>query len=339
MRLRTVLKVGFTYNIEKPRTAEDPFDLNAEFDSPRTLLGIKKALVAEGHEVICIEANESIYQKLLKFKDEIDIIFNIAEGFSGDSRESIFPIFFEFLNLPYTGSGPETLSITLNKHAVKKIWKLKGIPTPSFQTIFNLEGLENFSLEFPVIVKPVHEGTSKGIHNDSYIDNYEDLEKKVAYLLNEYNQEVIIEEFIDGREFTVSILGNEPNIVFPPSEIDFSHLPDHLLHFCSYEAKTDYDHPEATICPAHLSETEENQLKKIGLAAYKSVNCRDFGRCDMRMDYKGNIYVLEINPLPGISSDPEVNHSFPKAGAVYGYNYTTLINQILNNALERYNLL
>ncbi|MFX1294295.1 MAG: ATP-grasp domain-containing protein [Promethearchaeota archaeon] len=330
--------VGFTYNMEHKRARDDPFDINAEFDSPRTILGIKNALELGGHKVFSIEANKLIYKKLLRLKEKIDIIFNIAEGYSGDSRESIYPIFFEQLNIPYTGSNPATLSITLNKDAAKKVWMSQRIPTPKFLTVNSLNDLKDFDLKFPVIIKPVHEGTSKGIMNDSYVENIPDLKKKIRYLLINYKQNAIIEEFIHGREFTVCILGNNNYTVFTPVEIDLSYLPEHLHQFCSYEVKMEYDRFDNTLCSPKITLEEEKALKNIGLKAYKAVKCRDFGRCDMRMDYEGNIYVIEINPLPGISSDPQVNHSFPKAAENHGFTYTTFINEILNTALKRYGM-
>ncbi|MFX1452064.1 MAG: D-alanine--D-alanine ligase [Promethearchaeota archaeon] len=326
-------KVGFVYNVDRTGGLED-----AEFDSPETLMGIKNAIEDGGHEIICIEADQQIYNNLYGLKDKIDIIFNIAEGFFGDSRESIFPIFFELLGIPYTGSGPETLSLGLNKDAAKKVWISHKIPTPRFQTFTKIEELKDFNLNFPVIIKPVHEGTSKGITNDSYVENFQDLEQKVKFIIKTYKQEADVEEFVNGREFTVGVLGNDPYIILPPVEIDFSYLPPHIHHFSSYEVKTTYDKPDSTVCPANITPNEEKKLQKVALEAYKKLNCRDFGRCDMRMDNKGKVYVIEINPLAGISFDPEVNHSFPKGAMTYGFTYSEMINEILNNALKRYGM-
>ena len=325
--------VGFSYNFDRTRK-----EWEAEFDTLKTLIGIKKALEELGHRVICLVADKNFYAKLLQFKDEIDIVFNIAEGFSGNSRESIFPIFFELLDIPYTGSGPDTLSITLNKDATKKICKVHGISTPSFQTFSNLKELKDFDLKFPVIVKPVHEGTSIGISNDSYVENLNDLKRKIRNINENYNQEAEVEEFINGREFTVGILGNDPYIILPPVEQDFSYLPSHIHPFYSYEVKTKYDRPEYTICPAKITKEEEDKLKKIANKAYKITKTRDFGRCDMRMDDQGNVYLLEINPLCGISGDLIENHEFTKSAISHGFTYTEMINEILNNALKRYDM-
>jgi D-alanine-D-alanine ligase len=331
-------RVGFSYNLERKRNSDDPFDLNAEFDSPRTINGIKNALEEGGNEVICIEADSHIYKNLLRLRDEIDIIFNIAEGFSGDSRESIYPIFFELLGIPYTGSDPATLAITLNKDTSKQIWASDGVPTPRFMTISSVKELKKFNLRFPVLVKPVHEGTSKGIMNESFVENRNNLRKMVQFIVDSYDQDAIIEEYIDGREFTVSILGNNHYAVFTPVEIDLGYLPENLHRFCSYEVKMEYDRPDNTVVPSDITPEEESKPKEVALAAYKAVNCRDFGRCDLRMDSEGNVYVLEINPLPGISSDPEVNHTFPKTAQYHGFTYTEIINEILRTALRRYRM-
>lgn len=327
--------VGFVYNVDRKGTLEE-----AEFDSPKTLFGIKEAIEEGGHKVICIEANKEIFRKLLDLKSKIDIIFNIAEGYYGDSRESIYPVLFEFLGIPYTGSSPATLSVKLNKDASKKIWISKNILTAKFQTFEHIEDLKNFNLNFPVIIKPVHEGTSKGIFNDNLVDqdHFEDLKSKVKYIIETFAQAADVEEYIEGREFTVGILGNDPYITFPPVEIDYSYLPEGIHHFSSYEVKTTYDRPDSTVCPANITQEEEKKLQSVALEAYKALRCRDFGRCDLRMTEEGEVYVIEINPLAGISPDPEVNHSFPKGAVTYGFTYTEMINEILNNALKRYNM-
>lgn len=325
--------VGFCYNYDRGR-----FEWEAEFDTKKTLVGVKTALEEGGHNVICLEADKDIYKRLRQHKDEIDIIFNIAEGFNGDCRESVYPALFEFFDIPYTGSSPDTLAISLNKDATKKLCKLNSIPVPNFQTFGSLDEIKDFNLNFPVIVKPVHEGTSRGIHQDSYVENFEQLEKKVKEMNEDYNQEAQVEEFIHGRECTVGILGNDPYIILPVVEEDFSYLPQEIHPFYSYEVKTKYDNPQYTICPARVTKKEENALKDAAFTLYKLLKVRDFGRCDMRIDKKGHIYVLDMNPLCGISGDPIENHEFTKSALYYGFTYTEMINEILNNALKRYDM-
>ncbi|HUX99063.1 MAG TPA: ATP-grasp domain-containing protein, partial [Candidatus Deferrimicrobium sp.] len=295
------LIIGFTYNVEKKPSEGEAIDKYAEFDSPDTIEHIQSALETSKHKVIPIEADRNALDILVNTK--LDVIFNIAEGLQNNvDRESIFPAIFEFLGIPYVGSDPLCLAITLDKPAAKKVWLLNGIPTAGFQIIEKIEDLEDCNLSFPILVKPSHEGTSKGIFNDSYVENKKALREQVEKTLREYQQPVIIEEFIEGREFTVTVIGNkEPYEVLPPVEISFEGLPEQAKHFCSYEVKTIWDDPKSTVCPANITPEQEKKLQMTALNAYKAVKVRDFGRVDMRLDKNDNPYVIEINPLPGMS--------------------------------------
>lgn len=327
--------------MEKEPLPGESIDKYAEFDSMDTIEHIKIALESSGHKVIPIEATEDALDTLLNTR--LDVIFNIAEGFPDmEDRESVFPAIFEFLGIPYIGSDASCLALKLDKAAAKKIWKVKGIPTANFQIIKELEELTNLKLDFPIIVKPIHEGTSKGIFNDSLVENKKALYKIVKRVLKEYNQPAIIEEYIDGREFTVTIIGNkEPYEILPPVEISFESLPPGAKPFCSYEVKTIWDDPNSTVCPADITPEQEKKLKMTALQAYKAVKARDFGRVDMRMNKNSNEtpYVLEINPLAGMSYSPEVNHSLIKAAKAAGYEYNEFIVRLLNSGLERLGLL
>ena len=330
------LIIGFAYNVEKKPNADEAIDKYAEFDSPDTIKHIQEALESSrNYKVIPIEADENAIEKLLNSK--IDVIFNIAEGLqNNEDRESIFPAIFEFLNIPYVGSDALCLAISLDKPTAKKVWLQNKVPTPKFQIIEKLEDLEHFNLKFPVIVKPSHEGTSRGIFNDSYVEDLKALRTQVERVIVNYQQPAIVEEFIDGREFTVTIIGNQdPYEILPPVEISFEGIPEHAKHFCSYEVKTIWDDPDSTVCPANISPEQEMKLKNTALLAYKAVKARDFGRADMRLDKDDNPYVIEINPLPGMSYSPEVNHSMIKASKVAGYEYNAFINRLLNEGLQR----
>ena len=330
------LTIGFVFNIEKDPSMDEAKDKYAEFDSEDTIQHIISALGSTGHEVIRFEANKDLAIKLTETK--VDIIFNIAEGTqNSEGREAIFPAIFEFLKIPYVGSGPLALSLGHDKPTAKKIWLLKGVPTANFKTISSLDDLKDIKLNYPLIVKPSHEGTSKGIFNDSYIENYNELLKISEKRLKQYNQDLIIEEFIDGREFTVTIIGNsDPYEILPPVEISFENIPKEARAFCSYEVKTIWDDPDSTVCPANLTKEQELKLKDVALRAYKAINCKDFGRVDLRLDKNDNPFVLEINPLPGMSYSPEVNHSMIKAAKTAGYEYDKYIIRLLNEGIKRY---
>lgn len=334
------LVIGFTFNVEKTPLQGEPIDKYAEFDSLDTIEHIQMALESSGHQVIPIEATKDALDTLLNTK--IDVIFNIAEGFQNiEDREAIFPAIFEFLGIPHVGSDALCLAIKLDKATAKKIWASKGIPTANFQIIEKLEDLDDLKLKFPIIVKPIHEGTSKGIFNDSLVENREALSSIVERVLRDYNQSAIIEEYIDGREFTVTVIGNNPYEVLPPVEISFEGLPPEAKPFCSYEVKTIWDDPNSTVCPADITPEQEANLKAMAISAYKAVNARDFGRVDMRLNRNDNEtpYVLEINPLAGMSYSPEVNHSMIKAAKAAGYTYNEFIVRLLNSGLERIGLL
>ncbi|NHI93909.1 MAG: ATP-grasp domain-containing protein [Candidatus Lokiarchaeota archaeon] len=327
--------VGFTYNIEKAPDSGEEKDKYAEFDSEDTINHIISALESTGHKVIPIEANKDLLSKLLQHN--VDIIFNIAEGTqNSEGREAIFPGIFEFLNIPYVGSDPLTLALGLDKPSAKKIWMESGVLTAKFKILTKLEEIEGLDLNYPLIVKPAHEGTSKGIFNDSYVENIDQLKNIVKKRLEQYSQPLIVEEFIDGREFTVTVIGNsEPYEILPPVEISFDTIPKEARAFCSYEVKTIWDDPNSTVCPAKITKNQEKKLKEMALRAYKAIGCRDFGRVDLRLNKNDDPYILEINPLPGMSYSPEVNHSMIKAAKAAGYEYNKYIIRLLNEGIKR----
>ncbi len=337
------LIVGFTYNVEKQPMEGESLDKYAEFDSPDTIEHIKLALESTGYQVISIEADETALPKLFNLQKKLDVIFNIAEGFQNtEDREAIFPAIFEFLGIHYVGSDSSCLAIKLDKATAKKIWAVLGIPTARFQIIEKLEELNDLDLNFPIIIKPIHEGTSKGIFNDSVVENKESLNKIVERVLRDYKQPAIIEEFIDGREFTVTVIGNkEPYEILPPVEISFEGLPPEAKPFCSYEVKTIWDDPNSTVCPANITPEQEKKLQATALRAYQAVKAQDFGRVDMRMNKNDNEipYVLEINPIPGMSYSPEVNHSMIKASRAAGYDYNGFVIRLLSEGFKRLGLL
>ncbi len=316
-------------------------DLYAEWDTFETVDAVRRAL-AEKHNVTLIEADKFAYQKLQELKP--DIVFNIAEGMCGSSREAQIPAMLEFLQIPYTGSDPLTLSICLDKARTKEILSYYNIPTPHFTLISELSQLAGISTKFPSIVKPQHEGSSKGIFNSSIVRNFDELIEQVNFVLNNYNQPALVEEFLDGREFTVAILGNGKNLrVLPIVEIKFDTLPDNVNPIYSYEAKWIWDNSESPLnifeCPANISPALQNEIEEVCTKAYTIMRCRDWCRIDVRLDSKGKANIIELNPLPGILPKPEDNSCFPKAARTAGMSYNQLIQEVLNIALERYGIL
>jgi D-alanine-D-alanine ligase len=266
-----------------------------------------------------------------------DLIYNFCEMVEMNSQEEVFAAgLYELLRIPYTGSPPMTLGLCLDKAKTKTILSYYGIPTAKFE-IFKekLDGYRKINLNFPLIVKPLCEDASTGIDEKSVVYDIKELEERVGYILDFFKQPALVEEFIDGREINVAILGNNPPVVLPISEIDFSQLPSHLPKIVSYQAKwvpnTDYYEKTIPVCPAPLEPELESKVKEIALACYKIMGCRDYARVDMRIDKNGNPYVLEVNPNPDLAR----NAGFMRSASVYGLTPSETIVKIAELALER----
>jgi D-alanine-D-alanine ligase len=316
---------------------ESSTDLYAEWDTPATINAVRTAL-AEQHDVSMVEADEEAYMKIRDLRP--DIVFNIAEGLIGVSREAQIPAMLEMLRIPYTGSDPLTLAICLDKSRAKEIMAFHGIPTPDFRVISNQEELSTVNIPFPIILKPLHEGSSKGIFNNSVVNNHDELRNEAIRTLNRYNQPVLIEEYLSGREFTVAILGNGNNLsVLPIVEIKFDTLPSGVNPIYSFEAKWIWDRAEEPLeifsCPADISITLKEEIEKICRQAFTLLRCRDWCRIDVRLDGKGRPHIIELNPLPGILPNPDDNSCFPKAARAAGISYNQLIQTVLLLAAER----
>jgi len=326
--------VGLTYDLKKSYVLQedDPKDANAEFDVEATIDIIADALREGGNEVIKI----GNVNKLLKDIDNlsVDIIFNISEGLGGRNRESQVPIILEMKNIPYVGSDGLTQALTLDKVMAKKIMLQEGIPTPNFieiNKLINLNGQFNH-LKFPLIVKPRHEGSSKGISEKAKVDNSENLKERIDFVVNAYNQSALIEEFIRGSEFTVGLIGNDPVKVLPPVQIKIDgklNLGDNFYTFARITSdKLEY------VCPAQISQKLNKEISELALKAYKAVECRDFGRVDIRVSEEGKPFVLEINPLPSLSIDD----IFMTVAKELKISFPDMINMILDAALKRYGM-
>ncbi len=322
----------------QPQKAVDTY---AEWDTWETINAVRDA-IASKHHVIMIEANEDAYEKFRESKPQI--VFNIAEGFNGVSREAQVPAILDMLQIPYTGSDPLTLATCLDKARTKEILTYHRIPNAKFLLVYNIEQLKSESFSFPLMVKPVSEGSSKGIFTSSFVKNEDELKSEVERILGEYNQPALIEEFLPGREFTVAIIGNGIDAeVLPVVEIQYNDFPEDFIPIYSYEAKWILDTKENPLevfsCPAKINKELENNIKDTVLRTYNVLRCRDWSRIDVRLDRNGEPNIIEVNPLPGILPNPEENSCFPKAARAAGMDYNTMINRVLSSAAKRYNIL
>ena len=312
-------------------------DQYVEWDTMDTVNAVRRA-IEERYRVSMIEANTQAYHKLLEIRPFF--AFNMAEGLFGASRESQMPAMLEMLQIPYLGSDPLTLGICLDKSRAKEILAHYGIPTAPFTVIRSVNQLRDARVRFPAIVKPLHEGSSKGIYNSCVVRNSAELEREVMVTLATYDQPVLVEEFLPGREFTVAILGNGSSLqVLPIVEIMFDALPAGMNPIYSYEAKWVWDTIENQLeifgCPAKIDQRLQTEIETICRDAYRILNCRDWSRIDVRLDAHGRPHILEINPLPGILPRPEDHSCFPKAARAAGLTYNQLINTVLDIAMER----
>lgn len=320
------------------KTSEDTF---AEWDTWETINALRDALSVY-HNVFLVEANEDAFEKFRQQKP--DIVFNIAEGAYGVSREAQIPAMLDMLQIPYTGSDALTLAICLDKSRTKEILSYYKIPNARFLVADNINDLNENHFSYPLIVKPVSEGSSKGIFSSSFVSNPKELIDEVQRINSEYSQSAILEEFLPGREFTVAILGNGKDArTLPIIEIRYDKYPEGVKPLYSYEAKWILDTKDSEFevfdCPASLDKTLEDKIIKICLDTYKVLRCRDWSRIDVRLDKNGEPNIIEINPLPGIMPDPRENSSYPKAARAAGMTYEDMINSVLYEACKRYNLI
>jgi D-alanine-D-alanine ligase len=316
-------------------------DAFAEWDSPETIDAVERALSGLG-EVIRLEATADFPQALRDA--EPDIVFNMAEGLTGQNREAHVPAICEFYGIPYSGSDPFTLSLCLHKARTKQMLQFYGIPTARFalvETLAETKAVRRGNvLRYPIFAKPVQEGSSKGITEKNYVRDGDELLAVVAQLLETYEQPVLLEEFLPGAEFTCGVIGNGPNArVLPLVGMNFEALPEGALPIYGFEAKWIWDTPDSPLkifeCPARVKETLRESIEQITLRAYRALGCRDWSRIDVRLDAKGLPHIVEVNPLPGILPNPEDNSCLPKAAAAAGFSYDELIQSCVVAAAKR----
>ncbi|HEX4602194.1 MAG TPA: hypothetical protein VH116_12425 [Gemmatimonadales bacterium] len=335
------MRIGLAYN-QKPDLAsptEPPSsnDAFAEWDDPATIAAVEQALGFFGG-VIRLEADQFFPQKLALTRP--DLVFNMAEGLHGQNREALVPAICEYLNIPYTGSDPLTLALALHKGRTKEILAYRGVPTAPFACLEAVADVERVTLPFPVFVKPVAEGSGKGVFADNRCDGAGQLRERVAFLLERYAEPVLVETYLPGAEFTVAILGNGPQAYcLPVVGFDFSTLPPGAPPVYGYEAKWVWDRPDAPLaifeCPAPVPAGLSREIERTALEAYHALGCRDWCRVDIRVDRFGVPNVLELNPLPGIIPDPAMNSCFPKAARAAGIAYDELIQDVVRHAWRR----
>jgi D-alanine-D-alanine ligase len=322
---RTALRVGLAFNMKRI-DSHDGDDREAEYDAPETIDSIAKAIESHGHQVVRLEATAEFPRALMT--SGVDLVFNIAEGISGRNREAQVPNLCELLGIPYTGSDSATLSICLDKALSKRM--MRDIPTPQFQLLITgREKLRTF--KYPVIVKPNAEGTSKGITNKSVVDDEASVRQVARDIIERYGQPALVEEYVTGREFTVGLLGERRPRVLPPMEVIFLKGPARPVY--DYHCKQDWQNHVRYECPANLTKEEQRAIEKVCRATFMTLGCRDVGRVDLRLTPDGTFYVIEVNPLPGLTPDYSDLCLIANGARI---DYRSLIGDILSGAIKRF---
>jgi D-alanine-D-alanine ligase len=300
---------------------------------------VEKALQHKGYRTSLFNINGDI-GRLIKFieSEKPDLIFNLCESLKGEAiHEMHVAGIYELTGSSYTGAATLSLGTCLNKVLAKQILSANGVLTARHMIYKNAEAvnLDDLCLRFPLIIKPSHEDASIGIENSSVVTTMEALRERIAYIVKYFNQAALVEEYIEGRELNVAIIGNEQPWVLPISEIDFSKLPADYPKIVTYNAKWVEGTAEFTgtigTCPAKLGNGVERRVRDTALKAYQIMEIRDYARVDIRLDKSDTPYVLEVNPNPDISHDS----GFARSARAAGMTFEDMVAKIVETALER----
>ena len=325
------LHVGLTYNLKRSVPGAVPDD-QAEYDSMDTIFAIRAALERLPCRVTLLEADETLPAKLIAHRP--DIVFNIAEGRGGRGREAQVPAILSFLGIPFTGSDETTLCICLDKALAKKLVAREGVKIPLFRVV-GPEGSSRGRVGFPAIVKPNAEGSSKGISDLAVVQSARALRELLRKNLTLYGQEMLVEQYIPGREFTVGILGNGRDIrVFEPMEIVYL-SQDVPYQIYSFEVKQNYQKYIRYDSPADIPASLRQEMIDTALKIFTLLGCRDFGRIDFRLSPAGELYFIEINPLPGLAPGYS---DYPMLAEFDGLSHEALVQGVLTSAIKRLGL-
>jgi D-alanine-D-alanine ligase len=350
------MKVALLANLKKnaptwPGMSPDQWD---DLDSWETIQSISTALEKGGHQVTFLEGDHTLYNNLLAVSP--DICFNICEGHFGDARESQVPAILEMLRIPYTGSRVMTLALALDKPMTKRVLAYHELPTPAFQAFEREDEPLDPKMTFPMFVKPSREGTGMGVSAESIVHNEVQLRTQLKRIFERYNQPALVEQYIEGREITVGVIGNlKPPVArripddedarrilwglefFPPLEINMEAYPAEEAGLYTNKMKVELAHEFHYLCPAPLTDTQLEDLYWLAATTFRVMGCYDVARIDFRLDANDNNkpYILEINPLPGLN--PEYSDLCIESAAA-GWSYDQLINRILDEAIYRQNI-
>ncbi len=328
------LHVGIVFNAYEPRPTNTGEKLSEE-SVAEMAHQVRGALSGLGYAVTLIPLQRSLYHFLNKVKEvDFDVLVNLCEGYFGRPQwESNIAGIFEILGISFTGSNSKTLALCQDKFRAKAVMKTYGLPTAPARLVTTPEA--PLDMKLPVIVKPNDEDASLGIYPESVAREEEAYKAQVSRVFQNYGRQAIVESFIDGREFNVAVMENSEVRPLPVSEIDFTALPKGHPRILSYDAKWFEDHPlyqkTPPVCPAPIDDELRARLQALAADAFRVMGCRDYARVDMRMDNRGRVFILEVNPNPDIST----NAGYARALEAAGIGYADFWKTMIDNTLQR----
>lgn len=342
-------RVTVLYN----HVGEDEYEKLKDFDKSRLDFkpeyDIEVATVQEEYDAIVEALREEGYdahafnlgEQLSRLHDLVqhqrpDVIFNLVEHFHDDAElETAVAALFDLYGIPYTGSPPFALDLCRRKGTAKQLLLANGVPTPRYLLLWKPSVPKRHGLRYPMIIKPARGDASEGVEEESVVDDFRTLEERVAGAFEVHGEPILVEEFIEGRELHVGVLGNDPPEVLPMVEYDFSNLPEGRRGIISYSVKWDPTkedyHRVHSICPPRLPRRVRARIEEVAIHAYQILNCRDYARLDIRLDAKNRPHVLEVNPNPDLTEGV----SFMESAEVAGMTFSETLASIVEMALER----
>ena len=319
------MKIGLTFDLRSWYLDRGySMDETAEFDKQETVDALENSLKIMGHETELIGNAFQLIEALAKGR-KWDMVFNIAEGLFGDGRESVVPAILDQYRIPYVFSGPVIMGLSLNKHLAKLVVAAAGVPVSPGFLVTDIKDLENIKLEYPLFVKPVSEGTGKGITEKSLVSSFSDLKLMIEWILREFNQPALVEEYLPGREFTVGVVGHGDQTVaiggmevITADNLPYSvHVKENYHDYCKY---------------LPLSDDIAEECKSVAVKAWKALDAVDGGRVDVKADRHGRICFIEANPLAGLNP---VHSDLPILARMYNIEYQQLMEMIMSAAIKR----
>lgn len=330
------MRILILYNLAREIKKGDEQDLICEQEISVIVPLVSEALLARGYAIDTLETTFNVWEDLKTKRDTFDLVLNMAEAFGGTNKnETLMPAMLEALEIPFTGASAQNMHVTLDKEKAKLIAAHYGIPVPKYQVFRNRGDILGNDLHFPLIAKPIREEASIGIRSDSVVTSEAELYKKVAFVLEMYGQPALVEQFIEGREISVGIIGNPPDItVFPPLEFIFPDATSVFEQIRSYEYK--WGGKKELMIRASLPAGIEAKLMEYTRDVFIATECRDYARMDYRIDRDGNIYLLEVNYNPGIGPNTHgLNNTLTMMASFVGLSFEDLIEQIVMIAAKR----